>query len=316
MIEAAIDIGTNTMLLLIAEVSPSKNDQSNRQLGQVFEDHIRFVRLGQGVHQNRAFAPEAMERSIKCFREFKVLCDKHHVTAIHACATSASRDSANSKDFYDRVRNGTGISVNIIDGATEARLSFIGGLLKQQDPKRTAIMDIGGGSTEFVVLRDEGKAVHGQSLDMGCVRATEMFLKGDPYTMASLEQMERNLKLEWNKLEPALQCELREKEWTGIAGTPTTLAGISQGMSEFNAEKLDGYRMDRCMVGDLYEALATEPQSKRVLNPLMGTGRADIIVAGAAILFTAMEFFDKPDIVVSSRGLRHGVLLNPPASAG
>lgn len=174
-------------------------------------------------------------------------------------------------------------------------------------------MDIGGGSTEFVVFNPTGKSVNGQSLDLGCVRATEMFLKGDPYTLPSLQEMETHLREMWKQLNPALQRELREKEWTGIAGTPTTLAGISQGATHFVAEKLDGYRMDRCLVGDLYEALAVSSQAKRVENPLMGTGRADIIVAGAAILFTAMEFFGKSDIVVSSRGLRHGVLLSPPA---
>ncbi len=312
MIEAAIDIGTNTMLLLIAEMQPPKIGETSRQLGRVLEDHIRFVRLGQGVHQNRTFAPEAMERALACFHEFKTLCDKHKVSRVHACATSASRDSANAKEFYQRVKAETGIVVQVIEGATEARLSFVGGLLAHQSPAKTAIMDIGGGSTEFVVLAADGKGVHGQSLNMGCVRATEMFLKGDPYSIASIDEMELQLNREWGKLEPALQRELREKEWTGIAGTPTTLVGISQGMTEFNAEKLDGYRMDRCMVGDLYEALATESQAKRVLNPLLGTGRADIIVAGAAILFTAMEYFDKADIVVSSRGLRHGVLLLPP----
>ena len=314
MIEAAIDIGTNTMLLLIADLSAPQAGQAVRQINKVLEDHIRFVRLGQGVHQNRVFAPEAMERAIKCFREFKILCDKHHVAKIHACATSASRDSANAKEFYDRVRKETDIEVQVIEGKIEARLSFIGGLLPQQNPYKTAIMDIGGGSTEFVVLGHDGKSVQGQSLDMGCVRATEMFLKGDPYTMDSIEAMEHHLKKVWCGLGSDLQRELREKEWTGIAGTPTTLAGITQGMTEFDAEKLDGFRMDRCTVGDLYEALATDPQAKRVLNPLMGTGRADIIVAGAAILFTAMEFFDKADIVVSSRGLRHGVLLSPPAT--
>src|SRR5438034_974264 len=119
MIEAAIDIGTNTMLLLVAQVSAPKAGESGRQIDKVVEDHIRFVRLGQGVHQNRFFAPEAMERAITCFREFKALCDRHHVSKIHACATSASRDSTNAKEFYERVHKETGIEVQVIEGKVE-----------------------------------------------------------------------------------------------------------------------------------------------------------------------------------------------------
>lgn len=312
MLEAAIDIGTNTMLLLIADVATPKSGEATRQIGQVFEDHINFVRLGQGVHQNRNFAPEAMERAIKTFREYKSLCDKHHVEKITAVATSASRDSSNAKEFYNRVKSETGIEVKIIRGETEARLSFLGGLLPFQDPTKSVIMDIGGGSTEFVALRPHQNQVHGQSLDMGCVRATEMFLKGDPYTIASLEAMEDHLRRLWTTIDPELQKELRQKDWTGIAGTPTTLAGIAQSMTHFDAAKLDGYRMSRCDISDMYEALASETQAKRITNPLMGTGRADIIVAGAAILMTSMEVFGKQDIIVSSRGLRHGVLLSLP----
>lgn len=312
MIDAAIDIGTNTMLLLVAEVAPPAKGESTRRIGRTLEDHIRFVRLGQGVHQNRRFAPEAMDRALKCFHEFKKLCDGAKADRVIAVATSASRDSTNAKEFYAKVKEETGIEVQVIEGKTEARLSFLGGLLPFQDPKKTAILDIGGGSTEFVVLNNDGSGVHGQSLDMGCVRATEMFLKGDPYERPPLEAMEKHLKEVWKQLSPSLQNELREKEWTGIAGTPTTLAGMSLKMTEFDSAKLDGYRMDRCEVGDWYESLATQTQAQRAKEPLMGTGRADIIVAGAAILYTAMEFFDKPDVVVSSRGLRHGVLLSPP----
>lgn len=310
--EAAIDIGTNTMLLLVARIEPPAAGSPLRRIGRVLEDHINFVRLGQGVHQNRRLAPEAMERALNCFREYRALCDKHDVDVIHACATSASRDSSNAREFYDRVRAETGIDVRIIPGKTEARLSFLGGLLPFQKPADAAIMDIGGGSTEFVLLDASGQGVHGQSVDMGCVRATDIFLKGDPYEKPDLEAMEKGLRESWRQLDPKLQKELREKEWTGIAGTPTTLAGIVQGMTHFEAEKLDGFRMDRCTIGDLYESLATERQEKRAAHPLMGTGRADIIVAGAAILYTAMEFFDKSEIVVSSRGLRHGILLSPP----
>ncbi|MEW6057263.1 MAG: hypothetical protein AB1540_11695 [Bdellovibrionota bacterium] len=312
MYEAAIDIGTNTMLMLVADISYEANSSRLRRIGEVVEDHIDFVRLGQGVHQNRSFAPEAMQRSLKCFHKYKEICERRKVSKVHAVATSASRDASNSKEFYDRVYSETGIRVQIIPGALEARLSFLGGLLPFQKPKNSVILDIGGGSTEFVAFSEKNQDVYGQSVDIGSVRATEMFLKENPYKKSSLEAMERHLKQLWQGIDLSLQLELRQKEWTGIAGTPTTLAGISLGLQTFDAKRIDGYRLDRCMVGDLYESLAIQTQAQRAAHPLMGTGRADIMVAGVAVLYTAMEFFGKPDIIISSRGLRHGVLLEPP----
>lgn len=313
MIEAAIDIGTNTILMLVSEVSASGSN-SLRTMLRTVSDHQTIVRLGQGVHQNRCFAPDAMERALKCFQDYKRICTESRVVKIRAFATSASRDSSNAREFYDRVLEATGIDVQIIPGETEARLSFLGGLLPFQNPKTSALIDIGGGSTEFVSLNPQGDDVHGQSLDIGCVRGTEMFLKGDPYTKASIAEMEEALKKMWGAIDPKLQQELREKEWTAIAGTPTTLAALDQRLPSFDSAKIDGYRMDRCSVGDWFEALAIQKQAQRNGSPLMGPGRGDIMVAGTAILYTAMEFFDKPDIVVSSRGLRHGILLNPPQS--
>ena len=102
MINAAIDIGTNTMLLLVAEVEPNSAGNKLQEIRTVLEDHIQFVRLGQGVNQNRRFLPEAEERSLKCFREFKVICDKNNVDNVFAIATSASRDAQNAVEFYKR----------------------------------------------------------------------------------------------------------------------------------------------------------------------------------------------------------------------
>lgn len=310
MIESAIDIGTNTMLMLTAEVEETGGP--TRKILRTLDDRINFVRLGQGVHQNRAFAPEAMERALKCFHEYRKVADSHKAQKVRAVATSASRDSKNAREFYGRVKSETGIEVQVIEGETEARLSFLGGLLPYLDPAKSAILDIGGGSTEFVALNPDGKGVHGQSMDMGCVRATEMFLTGDPYEKPALDAMEKHLRGVWAGLDANLQKELRAKEWVGIAGTPTTLAALTLKLPAFNTDKVDGYRMDRCMIGDYYESLATMRQAERAANPIMGTGRADIMVAGVAILLTAMEYFAKDEVIVSSRGLRHGVMLSPP----
>lgn len=311
MIEAAIDIGTNTMLLLIADVDPAVKPGGLRRIKHTIDDQQTIVRLGQDVHRSRMFAPEAMARAMACFRHYRKVCDARGVATVHGVATSASRDASNAPEFYKRVREETGVDVRVVDGATEARLSFLGGLLPGQDPERSALIDIGGGSTEFVML-ERGGGVRGQSLDMGCVRATEMFLRGDPYAAESLEAMRGHLRSLWKTLEPSLQDGLRERVWTAIAGTPTTLAAMNQDLKEHVAAKIDGYRLDRQAVGGWLESLAAQTQAVRAANPVIGNGRADILTAGAAILYTAMEVFGKSSVVVSSRGLRHGVILDPP----
>lgn len=310
---AAIDIGTNTMLLLVADVERAEGGSSPPwRIVRVLDDRIDFVRLGEGVHNRRAFSPEAMERSRQCFLKYKKICDDLGVTEIVAAATSASRDSSNSREFYDRIREETGIDVRVIAGKTEARLSFLGGLHPEQDPARFALLDIGGGSTEFVALNPDGKDVHGQSLDMGCVRATEMFLRGDPYDPESMADMEVELRNRWSAIDGAVQKELRAKDWVAIAGTPTTLAALRLGLRAFDPNKVDGYVLDLPVIKGMYLELARQLQSEREAISVVGRGRADIIVSGTAILFTAMEHFGKEEVVVSARGLRHGVMIDPP----
>jgi exopolyphosphatase/guanosine-5'-triphosphate,3'-diphosphate pyrophosphatase len=288
-----------------------KSASGHREITRTIEDHIEFVRLGQGVHRSRMFAPEAMDRSLACFKKYKEICDRRGVTAIHAVGTSASRDSANALEFYAKVEKETGITVHIIDGKTEARLSFLGGLLPGQQPHLIALNDIGGGSTEFVTMREGQKNVHGQSLDIGSVRATEMFLEGDPYTHESIRKMDTYLRGVWNQLDPDLRAELRQKQWVAIAGTPTTLAALALNLTRFEPEKVDGYRLEAATIQDQLRSLAIQRQEVRAANPVMGPGRADLMVAGATILLTAMDYFGKSEVMVSSRGLRHGLLLSP-----
>ena len=306
MIQAAIDIGTNTMLLLVAEVDPSTH-----RITRTIDQRIEYPRLGEGVHANRRFSEAAMNRAFDVFQKYKSICTNHGVEKIFAIATSASRDSQNAKSFYEKIEKELGIHVDIILGEKEAKFSFLGGMLPGFNANNTALMDIGGGSTEFVTYDPIKGIPLGQSLDIGCVRATELYLQGDPYTAKSLEELESQLRMMWEKLNPDLQTELRKKEWIGIAGTATTMAAIALDLKSFNSEMVDGYRIERCAIADIFESLAIQSEERRKANPVIGTGRSDVIVAGAAILLTAMEVFEKEEIIVSSRGLRHGVLTHP-----
>ena len=308
--EATIDIGTNTILLLAAEVQPAPGPKQPRVIAKILGEEIQYPRLGQGVHSNRMFAGVAMDRAKEAFALCRRKCDEMGVQKIRAVATSASRDAKNSKEFFDEIQKEFGIEVQIISGDAEARLTFLGGLLPFSDPMRCAVLDIGGGSTEFVTLSPEGE-LDGQSIDMGCVRATELFLSGDPYTKPSLERLEEELRKAWKEIEPDLFEGLKKKDWIGVAGTPTTLAGLDLHLDSFTSSKIDGYRLTRCHVSDWYESLALQTNAERARNPIMGTGRADIMVAGVAILMTAMETFEREEMTVSCRGLRHGVMLYP-----
>ena len=178
------------------------------------------------------------------------------------------------------------------------------------DPQTAAILDIGGGSTEFVVAQSlKPLVLQGESIDMGSVRATEMFIPRGTGTIQELEAMEEKLRDYWTTLSDELQQQLKEKSWIGVAGTVTTLASFALDMKTFDVDQLHGYVFDRCAVSDVYEKLALMSAEQRAAHPMIGSGRADVIVAGAAVLLTAMEFFDRPSLTVSIRGLRYGILL-------
>ncbi|MBI2606162.1 MAG: hypothetical protein HYW49_08795 [Deltaproteobacteria bacterium] len=309
MIEASIDIGTITMLLLVAETEEAGGDPlRKRRITRTLEYAIEYPRLGEGVHENRRFSEAAMTRAMAVFKKYRARCDDLGATRIRALATSASRDSANSREFYESVRAETGIEVSIIGGDTEARLSFLGGLLPSQDPAAHALMDIGGGSTEFVCFDPKSGDIAGQSLDIGSIRASEIYLKGDPYTVQSIGALENGLDEHWARIRPELAAQLRVKNWVAVAGTPTVLAAMAMGISSFTSEKIDGFRLSRRIANELHISLATKTNEERKKIPLVGVQRADVIVAGTGILVTAMEFFGKNDVIVSTRGLRHGVL--------
>ena len=299
------------MLLLVVETEeiPDAVGDKKRKITRVLENCIEYPKLGEGVNAARRFSDAAMERGTEVFKKYAAVAKKHGVQKFRACATSASRDAANSKEFYTRMREQFGIDVQIICGDIEARLSFLGGLLDYQDPAKHALMDIGGGSTEFVCLSAKGELIS-KSTDIGSIRATELFLRGDPYPKSKIEELESGLKKYWKEIPADLAQEIRTKDWVAVAGAPTVLAAMSLGIESFTSEKIDGHRLSRCDVFDLYESLAIKTKAQRELISLVGKQRSDTIVAASAILATAMEFFEKDDVTVSTRGLRHGVLVS------
>jgi exopolyphosphatase/guanosine-5'-triphosphate,3'-diphosphate pyrophosphatase len=315
MIEAAIDIGTNTVLLLVADVDECIGNDP-RPIKKELANVMQFARLGENLRKTGVFSLAAMGRAYAVLEQYAKVCQELRVDKLYAVGTSASRDAANAPEFYAKVKNELGIDVQIIPGTTEAQLSFLGGLLDGQDPATHAVLDIGGGSTEFVVWDEDNHNLFGQSIDMGCVAATEFFLRGDPYEKASVQELEKGLSQIWKNIKPELGLMLKNRNWVAVAGTPTTLAATEMHLTTFDPTKINGYRLERCHVADALEHFALQTNREREDHPLIGHGRADVMVAGCALLLTAMEAFDKNEVFVSCQGLRHGLLKKPSLIAG
>jgi len=262
------------------------------------------VRLGQGVDKNRGFHPDAMARTLRCLTGYAADVRKHGGDPARAvcAATSQARDARDSVDFFRKVEAETGFRFKIISGDEEARLTFLGGLLPGMIPDRTTIIDIGGGSTEFISTSG------GQSLDIGSVRFTERYFKADPVSDAEFwkAQAEIDHKLEglveWRRSLPA-QVQL-----VGVAGTMTTAVACHLELPQFDAVKLDGFVLTRGDIHRLVEELKWRTVAEKEKMPGMESGRADVLLAGMLILWRAMECLDFKEVACSTRGLRFGLL--------
>jgi exopolyphosphatase/guanosine-5'-triphosphate,3'-diphosphate pyrophosphatase len=299
-LRAGIDIGTNTILLLVAEV---EGDAIS-----VIEDRVRVVRLGQGVDKNRAFHPEALARARSCFAEYAAVLARYPGIEVRAAATSGSRDAANSVEFFSEVERDYGIPVRVISGEDEALLSFRGALPPGAlDPATIAVLDIGGGSSEIVGLEGSG-GLFRFSFDMGCVRFSEKFLRSDPATASQIQELRAFVAAELDK-QRGILARVKGKTLVGVAGTATYLAAASLGLSHFDPEKVDGAEVSLAQVRDLIARFAPLTAAERLGMGGMDKGRADVIVAGAYILEEILVRTGVPGFRASVRGLRYGLVL-------
>jgi len=302
-LRAGIDIGTNTILLLIAEVEGG-------MVTRVIEDHVRVVRLGQAVDKNRAFHPEAMERARACFRDYANVLKKFPGIEICAVATSGSRDAKNSPDFFSEIERSCGIPIRVISGEEEARMSFRGALPDNvRSPENLAVIDIGGGSTEIVGLKRAGSdELFRFSFDMGCVRLSERFLQNDPPEASQIQKLRSFVKAELAGM-PEIVNGLRGRLLIGVAGTATYLASAALGLKVFDPEKIHGSELTLTAIQALIARFSQLTASERLGLGGMDKGRADVIVAGALILEEVMLAAHLERLTASVRGLRYGAVL-------
>lgn len=294
---AAIDIGTNSVLLLVARVEPS---------GELcaIEERATITRLGEAVDKTRTLAPAAVERTLACLAEYAAAIKAHAVQAVDVVGTSAMRDAAGGEEFRARARELLGVEPRTISGSEEARLTFRGGLsgLKLTN-ESVVVFDIGGGSTELIAGEACSKQDDAVSLDIGSVRLTERHVRTDPPTASELQAIRTDV-------EQALQGAPRLsdiKELVGVAGTVTTLAAIAANIEPYDPARIHGAKLSRSELVRVCDLLASLPLVEREKLPGLSPKRADVIVAGAIICRAIVELADAAHIVVSDRGVRWGV---------
>lgn len=301
--KAAIDIGTNTVLLLVAEEESGKLN--------ILHEEQRMPRLGQDVDINKTLASESIERVLKVVTEFKKILNDQYpdVKDIVVTATSAVRDAANKAEFLEKVKEETGFDVVLLSGDEEAKFTYNGALTVFDDQTKgdVFVLDIGGGSTEIALGRN-GSLLDAHSFDMGCVRFTERFLTQDPPFQEQIRECREAIKymLDSRKFKPK-----RKVEAVGVAGTLTSLAAIDLQIDEYDPDRMNGHVIVREKLKKGIEIFSLHTHQQLLeLSPEVLKGREDIFLAGLLILEGFLNYFDLDDIKVSTGGIRHGALLN------
>jgi exopolyphosphatase/guanosine-5'-triphosphate,3'-diphosphate pyrophosphatase len=248
--------------------------------------------------------------------EYREELDAHGVTTVRAIATSASRDATNRDEFFDRADAVLGVRPELISGDEEARLAFLGavGVVRATHEPPWGMLDIGGGSTELVLGDLEQR--DGMSIDVGSVRITEQFLRGDP---PRPEELSNAIGMVTDHLEDAVRSMpglLEGPPMIGIAGTITTVAAVEIGLPAFDPDRIDGLRLTRDATEDVFRTLATEPLADRVHNPGLPRERADVIVGGCCVLVAVMRRLHLPELIVTVRSILDGVAAELQAEGG
>ena len=298
---AAIDCGTNSVRLLIADLDPG-----GLRLSDLRRD-MRIVRLGQGVDQTGRLSPAALDRTMAALREYAAEIRRLAPEAVRMVATSATRDAENSQEFTNRVKEVLGVAPEVVSGDEEARLSFTGATreLTADLPSPFLVTDIGGGSTEFV-LGDEERATAARSIDIGCVRMTERHLHGDPPTAAQAAAAIADIDAALETVAGTVPAS-EAATLIGLAGSVTTIAGIALGLPQYDSQRIHHSRVSAAAVHEIAGRLLAQSRAERAAIGVMHPGRVDVIAGGALILDRLMTRFGFPEVLVSEHDILDGI---------
>jgi exopolyphosphatase/guanosine-5'-triphosphate,3'-diphosphate pyrophosphatase len=297
---ATIDIGTNTVLLLVAETRGAHGELV------AVDEQATITRLGQGVDRTRTLAPEAIARTNACLDAYAERLRDAKVDRVAVVGTSAMRDAHGGALVAEHVKRVLGVEARVINGEEEARLTFVGALGGLRDlPASVVVFDIGGGSTEVVHGDAQRRVRYASSLDVGSVRLTERHVRSDPPTAAEREAIVADVRRAWSA-HPELGA-LRSSEPIGIAGTVTTLAAVAKELAVYDGARVHGMRMSLAEVKAVVERLASVTLEERRTLTGMEPKRADVIVAGGLVTLALLELLGASGMRVSDRGVRWGL---------
>ncbi|MFE9537962.1 exopolyphosphatase [Streptomyces sp. NPDC006691] len=295
---AAIDCGTNSIRLLVADADPSTGEITD------LDRRMTIVRLGQGVDRTGRLAPEALERTFAACRAYAAVIKDLGAERLRFVATSASRDAENRDDFVRGVLDILGVEPEVISGDQEAEFSFVGATKELDGDDDYLVVDIGGGSTEFVVGSAGVEAA--RSVDIGCVRMTERHHPGDPATPEQIAAIRADIEAALDLAERTVP--LREpRTLVGLAGSVTTVAAISLGLSTYDSAALHHARISYEEVAAVTGRLLAATHAERAAIPVLHPGRIDVIGAGALVLLAIMERTGAREVVVSEHDILDGI---------
>jgi exopolyphosphatase/guanosine-5'-triphosphate,3'-diphosphate pyrophosphatase len=296
---ATIDVGTNSVLLLIADRLPDGRFQAVRERAEI-------TRLGRGVDQSRLLSPEGMEATLQVLSDFANEAQSLGAEAIAVSATSAARDAKNGAAFLFAAQARAGVTVEIISGELEAQLSFTSAWADfgREASGPLVVVDIGGGSTEFIYGDPQGRVAFRHSFDVGSVRLTERYVHSDPLSAEDRARVESHLRETFSSLPPCPPGA----QLVGIAGTVTTLFTVRHAIDPYDAARVHGGTLTRAELETLADTMCRLPLAERQALPGLQPKRADVIPAGALILLESLRALGLERCRVSDRGLRWGLL--------
>ncbi|MET7473391.1 Ppx/GppA phosphatase family protein [Streptomyces sp. NPDC005648] len=304
---AAVDCGTNSIRLLVADVDPATGELVD------LDRRMTIVRLGQGVDRTGRLAPEALERTFAACREYAAVIKEHGAERVRFVATSASRDAENRDEFVRGVLDILGVEPEVVTGDQEAEFSFTGATreLAGSDhlDRPYLVVDIGGGSTEFVVGEEHVRAA--RSVDVGCVRMTERHLVRDgavtdPPSEEQIAAMRADIERALDLAEETVPLA-EARTLVGLAGSVTTVSAIAQELPEYDSERIHHSRVSYERVREISEWLLRSTHAERAAVPSMHPGRVDVIAAGALVLLSIMERIGAREVVVSEHDILDGI---------
>jgi exopolyphosphatase / guanosine-5'-triphosphate,3'-diphosphate pyrophosphatase len=298
---ASVDLGTNSTRVLVGRPTGAGLE--------ILDRRNTITRLGQGVGASGRLATEAVERTLDCLRGYRQILDRHGVERVRVAATSASRDAANRDEFFGAVEALIGTRPELLSGDEEGRLSFRGAT-GELDPASGPflVVDIGGGSTEFIVGTDRVEGV--LSVDIGCVRLTEKFLHHDPPQPEELSACISLTDAYLDDVVREIPAAAEARTLVGLAGTVTTVAAVEIGLETYDRDRIHHFRLSHEAAEDVFRTLATESRADRVHNPGLEEARADVIVGGCCVLVALFRHLGFDEMIVSEADILDGLALS------